>query len=487
MKEILPEKTKLWIQEVSGNLHFVWYVGYACTIELQKQSDIYYKLIALVIKDENIKYAYDEEDIFRVGKEIVEKQMKDPAYTNSCINKWEKIVKEYYSICKIIDVTDLKKLNDKEFKNLYNKFCQSYIKEYALPMLADALGYYSEIRIQELLRKYLKSKKDEKSFTTFLTLLTTPTEESFLSKERTELLKIASEFVKGKAIKRALKQHAAKWFWIQNNYSRSLMLDEKYFFDRIKEHTKTKDPLAELKKLKKSEKESIKQKEELVRAHQFGKEMNVMVQLLDRFTTWQDMRKKANLIAQHYLTILLKEVKRRKKIPVELLTFTTMDEMLDLLSGKEIDKGILKKRQKVVGVVYYANKTVLCDDKQSQQLYKEVNKRYSQNGADELFGTVANVGKIQGKARIIMGPKEFNKLKKGDILVTSMTRPEFMPILKKAAAIVTDEGGLTCHAAIVSREFGIPCIVGTKVATKTLKDGEVIEVNANHGFLRKIN
>ena len=65
-----------------------------------------------------------------------------------------------------------------------------------------------------------------------------------------------------------------------------------------------------------------------------------------------------------------------------------------------------------------------------------------------------------------------------------MTRPELMPAVKKAKAIVTDEGGITCHAAIISRELKIPCIIGTKIATKILKDGDFVEVDANNGVIR---
>ncbi len=67
-----------------------------------------------------------------------------------------------------------------------------------------------------------------------------------------------------------------------------------------------------------------------------------------------------------------------------------------------------------------------------------------------------------------------------------MTRPDYIAGIKKAAAIITDEGGVTCHAAIVSRELGIPCIIGTKIATKVLKDGDQVDVNANHGIIKII-
>ena len=76
------------------------------------------------------------------------------------------------------------------------------------------------------------------------------------------------------------------------------------------------------------------------------------------------------------------------------------------------------------------------------------------------------------------------KFEKGEILVASMTRPDFAPLIKKAAEDVTDEGGITSHAAVICREFKLPCIVGTKIATKVLKDGMLVEVNGNHAVVR---
>jgi pyruvate,water dikinase len=67
-----------------------------------------------------------------------------------------------------------------------------------------------------------------------------------------------------------------------------------------------------------------------------------------------------------------------------------------------------------------------------------------------------------------------------------MTSPDYMLAARKAAAIITDEGGITCHAAIIARELGIPCIIGTKIGTKVLHDGDLVEVNANHGWVKKI-
>ena len=88
----------------------------------------------------------------------------------------------------------------------------------------------------------------------------------------------------------------------------------------------------------------------------------------------------------------------------------------------------------------------------------------------EFRGQTAYPGRASGKVKIIRGVLEFHKMQKDDILVTSMTTPDFVPLMQKAKAIITDEGGITCHAAIVSRELRVPCIVGTKIATQVLKD-----------------
>ena len=106
--------------------------------------------------------------------------------------------------------------------------------------------------------------------------------------------------------------------------------------------------------------------------------------------------------------------------------------------------------------------------------------------ATELKGKVACVGKAVGICKIIVSPKDYPKFERGDILVSPMTNPDMMPLLEKAAAFVTDEGGLTCHAAIISRELNKPCVIGTKIATKVLKDGDLVEVDATKGVIKKV-
>lgn len=100
-----------------------------------------------------------------------------------------------------------------------------------------------------------------------------------------------------------------------------------------------------------------------------------------------------------------------------------------------------------------------------------------------LEGAAASPGIGSGTVKVLKSPKELEKVKEGNVLVAEMTSPDYVPAMKKAAAIITDEGGQTSHAAIVSRELGIPCVVGTKEATKKLKDGQMVTVDGSKGFV----
>ncbi|OGE87803.1 MAG: hypothetical protein A3J07_03770 [Candidatus Doudnabacteria bacterium RIFCSPLOWO2_02_FULL_49_13] len=100
--------------------------------------------------------------------------------------------------------------------------------------------------------------------------------------------------------------------------------------------------------------------------------------------------------------------------------------------------------------------------------------------------TAFGVKKVMGRVCKIVNSAQVNNFRPGSILVTHMTSPDYLSAMKKAKAIITDEGGVTCHAAITARELAKPCIIGTKTATQVFKDGDLVEVDANKGIVRKI-
>ena len=104
--------------------------------------------------------------------------------------------------------------------------------------------------------------------------------------------------------------------------------------------------------------------------------------------------------------------------------------------------------------------------------------------SDSVRGQVGYPGKVTGRVRLILTSDTNVEFDKGDILVAVTSNPKLMPLIHKCGAIVTDEGGITCHAAIVSRELKKPCVIGTRFATHTFRDGDLVEVDAERGVVR---
>jgi phosphoenolpyruvate synthase/pyruvate phosphate dikinase len=104
----------------------------------------------------------------------------------------------------------------------------------------------------------------------------------------------------------------------------------------------------------------------------------------------------------------------------------------------------------------------------------------------EARGNIAMKGFARGQVRIVKNRAQAAKVQPGDILIAPMTQPDFLQAMQKSAAFVTDEGGIVCHAAVLAREMGKPCVIGTKVATQVFKDGDMVEVDANEGIVRRL-
>jgi pyruvate,water dikinase len=116
-------------------------------------------------------------------------------------------------------------------------------------------------------------------------------------------------------------------------------------------------------------------------------------------------------------------------------------------------------------------------------LLKTSEETTEEEGKELIRGLGAGPGRGSGEVRVLTTPTQDNGFESGDVLVAEMTTPDWVPLMKKASAIVTDGGGMTCHAAIVSREMGLPCVVGTRTATKVLKDKMLVTVDGTHGVV----
>ncbi len=186
----------------------------------------------------------------------------------------------------------------------------------------------------------------------------------------------------------------------------------------------------------------------------------------------------------------LDEISIRLKMDKKLLYYASMAELNSALSGQHsLNKEILKDRSKFcVWVANTESTQKILAGKEAREFLKTVKFKEAKKIEKVLVihGTVASVGYAKGTVRIVNKTSEINKVKEGDVLVSVATHPGLLPAMKKACAFVTDAGGITSHAAIVAREMGKPCIIGTKIATKILKDGDLVELDTKRGDIKKI-
>ncbi|MFA5987967.1 MAG: PEP-utilizing enzyme, partial [Candidatus Paceibacterota bacterium] len=194
--------------------------------------------------------------------------------------------------------------------------------------------------------------------------------------------------------------------------------------------------------------------------------------------------------ARDRITILEKPVyeaiAEKLNITLHEAVYLSNDEILaalaDKLDARYLQTTALARAKRYVFTVTKQQMEIIDDQKQIDQIAK----MFEVSSSAEIKGQVACKSNeiVRGPVKVVFNNKEIGKIEDGDILVTTMTKPDFLSAMKKAKAFVTDEGGLTCHAAIIARELKKPCIIGTKIATQVLKDGDLVEIDTNNGIVK---
>lgn len=205
------------------------------------------------------------------------------------------------------------------------------------------------------------------------------------------------------------------------------------------------------------------------------------------------LESKAKRVDAHSLTYFLGdkirgEIAKRKQLSINQMRVISTEDTLKIFN-RPLDIHQLNNDysfslfwfEQGKGIKKLAGKQAIT---KNNYITKRVPRINNLDKINEIKGEMAFSGKVKGGVSVVLSMENFNKFKKGQILVTRVTDPSYVPIMKIAKAIITDIGGITCHAAIVSRELKKPCIIGTKIATQVLKDGDLVEVDANQGIVK---
>ncbi len=201
------------------------------------------------------------------------------------------------------------------------------------------------------------------------------------------------------------------------------------------------------------------------------------------FKDWRDDLRRYMVFSWSFL---FESIAKYFEVPVFDLGYLSLEEIQSFVKSGEIDFDLIEKRKNGEIVVTMVGKPVSSILMPVPDFYKEVISSCFEIVHDEIKGRVAQKGKVRGRVKILRTYHDVKHVRDGDILVANTTHPNFLPAMKRAAAFVTNEGGMISHAAIVAREMGTPCIVGTGNATDVLQDGDMVEVDAEKGTVRKV-
>ncbi|RJO59182.1 hypothetical protein C4546_03590 [Candidatus Parcubacteria bacterium] len=423
-----------------------------------------------------VKQGYGEvfylySDFPRLWKLIKKQTTRKKNYLKILKQIYEKTYQQQLKFYRSISAESLRRADDAKLLEILKQGIYAQRDSVGIGHAIEPIGMCLE---EEFRNRLLNEIPDPKEFKRFYSTLLAPSSPSFVAEEEQELQKILKS-PKAKR-RRLLALHAKKYYWLRGTFAGSQKADVKFFQKRLAKL----DPKPLIR--------NQVAKNRLIKKLGLSKNIRSEIRTIDFLTIWQDERKKNMMISFTNTDLILNEVARRVGIPLVFLRYLNAWRVLEMRSLREIRdmKTELKTRYQGVFILVSANTEKVLTGKAYKVLEKTLlkTKIKKRNQDIEIHGVTANGGTVIGRVRVCMQLSTIGKVKPGEVLVTSMTRPEFMPAVKKASAIVTDEGGITCHAAIVARELNIPAVIGTRIATKVLKDGMLVEVKANHGVVK---
>lgn len=280
-----------------------------------------------------------------------------------------------------------------------------------------------------------------------------------------------------------LEQHVQNFGWIPLNYEKDIW-DLDFFIRLIQSYIQdTFDYHSRMKELENYTAYIEDKKSPLL--VQLDSQTRIRADLLEARSFVRLYRANVFSLAFYVAFPLLKEMARRLYLPFSVIKYYTPPEISRaLVQYQELEASLGQKRRQAFAMLIEHDSYSQYEGDEALGILQREYPEEKIVATAEIKGSCAYPGIVRGTVVVIFDAREMDKVKTGDILVCNATNPNLIIAMRKVGAIVTEEGGITSHAAIVSREMKKPCVIGTKIATKILKDGDLVEVNANSGIVR---
>lgn len=423
-----------------------------------------------------------EGEMEKAGEELLERDIRDKTTLSLILKRIDVLSKELIEKSNNFKKIDVTRVNNVDLAKMFEDLITTHNLLWVMGQAINLLEQNSSFATSRLKKLLLADGVPEEKIINILNVLTTPSDYSYSQKEEQDILALAKKEVTPES----LRAHWQKYAWLGYNWS-GPAYDEKYFKERIDALKKDRDK----KKFEQTEIEyrlnTEHKKGALIDQFNLTEETVRMGEIIEKIIYLKAFRVDASWFFYWIIEPLFHKIARQCFLSFEQVQFLKPQEIIALLEGGSIDENILNQRRKMFAISFRNGQIEECVGEVAEKLFEAIQKKLSSSDQItmvELKGEVGCPGIASGMVKIINIPEDIPKMKKGDILVSHTTNPRLVPAMKLAAAVVADIGGVTSHAAIISRELGIPCVIGTKKATRVLKDGMRVEVNANNGIIK---
>ena len=467
-------------------------------------------------KGTKLYWSWDEREIRTLGEKIWQ-ETNTPLKLKKHLEYVRRLIQQAMAAAEEIRTLDLGQYDTSQLVARHQQFFDNFSDGTALAdtdidavdivpvtllnaLIEEELSLVQKPRVQKSLVQKPQVQKSEALDVT--TKLTSPIFNSYVSAQEIAMAKIIARLMKegitwsafsglkpSSEVRQMLRTMIDSYWWTCLGWENAKLKSEADYIGDLqhyqKKHGRNGVPelLQKIKDLQDQNKKVRQQREQLIQEYRFSKEVQFRLTFFDEYAALHDLRKEMQMRVLHSDDLFLQEFSRRLGLPVSQLEWYDYEELYDLLLGKKrFQKNDLEQRQ----IAYFMSNDV--EILVGEAAARAIAEHYppAPDSLTEIKGVCSSPGFAKGKVKVCAGYEEaLAKIEAGDILVTGMTLPDYVPAMRKAAAIITDEGGITCHAAIVSRELKKPCITGTKIASHVLKDGDVVEVDADKGIVRK--
>ena len=464
----------------------------------------------------------DFSQMWFIGKEfdtqadfLANKMLKNPDWALKVIDQIELYSDNFFKEAAKVRKANLSKLSDKELIQIFKNSLKWQKLSHGIGASVSWCADTDQERVTKAIIKVIAGRIKENdvkiSAMEALPVLSTPQKESLIQKEEKDFLKIANLLYQSSKLKKLFtdnhlgsieenikKQDKDLYQKIYRHYKKYTHLPYQYkgpsyslidFLGRWQAILSQKEtPGAILERLEKEQKELFKKQKELMSRLNFNDYEKKLIKMAQRMVFIKDYRKAALYHGMYCYEPFFIEIAKRLDLSLAQVRAMNYWEIPDALLKKKFDPDHLNQRLKFCLSYYERGKGYKAIvGKEAREMLKKLEvEKVNIKNIKELTGTCACSGKVTGIVKIINVPEEMIKMEEGDILVAHNTNPNLVPAMKKASAMISESGGLTCHTAIVARELKTPCLVGVSFATKVLADGDKIEIDANKGLVKII-